>query len=520
MSSGRIVAGGKFSFAPEGSFTRWGITAFRTTGMPDLLFAARPNTDGKAEIRALLPDGPDDILIAGKFTELTDSDAMGVTFKVSWAGVARLNSAGRPASPQRAAAWDDRTVWSLSIFTPSGKPRHLLAGGDFSWPATRLTALRADIPPDSAPVILNGPIPRSAILRAGDPLRLSVAATAWPEPAFQWFRNEQLIPDAVTAELFIPHVRSPEEGQPADDGLYAVRVTNTAGTVTSAPVKVSVHLSPPGFAPLAAGASSTPLSIPQFTSNRSSVRVTVPFAATRIAVALRLSHKDVDDLAATLIAPGGQRTELFGKAFTERDFLTGRDFDQTVFDDSSTLQLDESLPPFRGTYQAVSPLNNLRPFATTGDWFLEIENTGGQTAVLESWQLMIEGSPAPVTYESWRTSTIGGLPLSAPDEDADGDGFSNAQEWLFGPAPCDPGTAAAAPGLTVAEDGSCLFQWQGWQSVVYQLERSTDLIHWQAAVEGVDYVSLWTIRTEPSRSDRAVRLTPPGAAGFWRLRGR
>ncbi|HWB03667.1 MAG TPA: proprotein convertase P-domain-containing protein [Verrucomicrobiales bacterium] len=510
QSSGRIIAGGKFSFAPpKGSFTRSAITAFQPDGTPDLEFAARPNTDGKAEIRALLTDGPNDILIAGRFTDLTDADDEGNTFKTPWAGVARLDQDGRPSDPQRSAAWDDRTVWSLALTSVAGQPRRILAGGDFSWPAVRLTALRADAPPDSAPVIAEDPVPVSAVLRAGDPLRLSTAATAWPAPAFQWLRNGEPVPGATTAELFVP------AAQPLHDGRYAVRITNALGTATSAPVEVSVYFSPPGFAPLAAGVSSTPLSIPQFTSNFSPVQITAPFAAARIAVALRLTHRDTNDISATLIAPGGQRAKLFTKPDP-----SGRDFDQTVFDDTSTLQLENSLPPFRGTYQTGGALNGLRSLPATGQWFLEIENGGGQTAVLESWQLVIEGTPEPVTYDTWRTSALAGLPKSAPEEDADGDGISNAQEWLFGPAPCDPGSATGGiHALTLTPDGDCLLQWQGWQSAAYQLEWSIDLRTWHRATEGIDYATLWTSRTEPSRTERAVRLTNPGTAAFWRLRG-
>jgi hypothetical protein len=74
--------------------------------------------------------------------------------------------------------------------------------------------------------------------------------------------------------------------------------------------------------------------------------------------------------------------------------------------------------------------------------------------------------------------------------------------------------------MTMLEDGTCRFQWQGWQSASYQLEWSLDMVHWQTAVEGIDFITDWTSQTEPSRSEKAVRLTIPGAAaGFWRLRG-
>jgi subtilisin-like proprotein convertase family protein len=319
-----------------------------------------------------------------------------------------------------------------------------------------------------------------------------------------------LVPGATGAEFFVP------AASPVDEGEYVLRVSNAAGVAASGPAKVSVHPEPPGFAPLAVGESAMPLTVSQFTTNRSPVRLTVPFAATRIAVTMRLLHKDTNDLSAALIAPGGQRAQLF-----KTPNPSGRDFDHTVFDDTSTLHLVDSLPPYRGTYQSGNTLNALRAFAVSGDWFLEIENGGGQNATLESWELIVEGAVAPVTWESWRNSTLAGQIHSAPDEDADGDGVSNAQEWLFGPPSGFDDVSTGITGLILAEDGSCQFRWQGWQSVSYQLEWSLDLLHWQAAVEDIDYTTLWTSRTEPARTEQAVRLTIPGAVpAFWRLRGR
>lgn len=508
MSTGRIIAGGKFSFTPAGSFTRWSVAAFQQGGEADANFAAKLNTDGKAEIRALLPDGPDNVIIGGRFTELTDADAAGSTFKVAWAGVARLKSSGRPANPQRSAAWDDRTVWSLAMDSLPDKSHRLLCGGDFAWPALRLTALRVEAPPSFAPVFLSEPVPRAAVLRAGDPLRISIAATAWPEPAWQWFHNGQPVAGAMGAELFIPN------SQPVHAGRYTVRVTNAASSVTSAPVDVAIHPAPPGFAPVVAGSSSTPLSVAEFTSGYTSLRMAVPFAPARITATLRISHTDTNDLSATLIAPGGQRAQLF-----HQPDPTGRDFDNTVFDDSSTLQLSGALPPFRGTYQTGGALQSLRNSPPTGDWFLEIENDGGQTAVLESWQLMIEGAAAPVTYETWRAATLTGAVHTAPDEDADGDGYTNAQAWLFGPAPCAPdSTPGGLRQLYAASDGTLNIQWCGWQSAPYQLEWSANLTNWQPAAEGVDCFTTWISRTEPARRTHTLRLANP-TARFWRLRG-
>jgi subtilisin-like proprotein convertase family protein len=510
LTNSRIVAGGKFSFAPAGSFTRWSLAGFMADGTPDLTFAARLNTDGKAEVRALLADGPDKVLVAGRFTEVTDADAGGGTFKVPWAGVVRLNSGGRPVYPQRSTAWDDRTVWSLGISSPPDKPRRVMAGGDFAWPAERLTALRGDAPANAAPVILSDPVPSEAVIRAGDPLRISVAATGWPEPTWQWHRDGQPVAGARSPELFLPNAGV------SDTGHYTLRISNSAGSVTSAPVHVAVHESPPGFAPLVTGISAMPLTVQEFTSNLASVRLTVPFAPTRIAVALRISHRDTNDLSATLIAPGGQRARVF-----DQPDPSGRDFADTVFDDTSTLRLEDALPPFRGTYQTGGALNALRALPATGDWFLEVTNNGGQTAVLESWKLMVEGPAAPVTYESWRDAALAGAENTAPEQDADGDGTSNAGAWLFGAAPCNPGTAPGGiRGISSAPDGSCFLRWHGWQSAAYQLEWSADLLAWRPAVEGPDYVTTWTTRTEPARCEYTVRLTTPAAAGFWRLRGR
>ncbi len=506
QSSGRIIAGGKFTFTPAGSFIRYALTAFLPEGAPDDNFSAKLNTDSKAEVRALLTDGPDKIIIGGRFTEITGADAAGGIFKVPWSGAVWLNNSGRLVLPQRPSAWDDRTVFSLAMLSP----RRLLAGGDFAWPAHRLTALRADEPAAFAPVIHHDPVPRVSARRAGDSLRLSVAAAAWPEPSYQWLRNGAVVQGAVQADYFVPRAVA------EDAASYTVRVSNALGDVVSGPASVGVHSSPPGCAPLVSAASAVPLTVAQFTSNLNPVRVAVPFAPARITVALRITHKDTNDLSATLISPGGQRARLFNQPGP-----SGRDFDDTVFDDTSTQQLSDALPPFRGTFQTGGALHALRAFPASGDWFLEIENNGGQTAVLESWQLFIEGFPVPVTYDSWRNAALSGAVLTAPGEDADGDGESNMGEFLFGPAPWGPFTVPGGiHSMIVTPGGTRILNWCGWQAADYQLECSPDLLQWQSAVEGVDCVTTWTSRTEPARREHSVRLNDSPVNRFWRLRGR
>lgn len=90
----------------------------------------------------------------------------------------------------------------------------------------------ASAPVAGAPAIVTAPA--SLALNAGDRLVWSVMATGDPAPAFQWRHNGVDLPGANGPQFALSRVR------PEDAGEYTVRVTNTAGTVTSAPATLAV----------------------------------------------------------------------------------------------------------------------------------------------------------------------------------------------------------------------------------------------------------------------------------------
>lgn len=82
------------------------------------------------------------------------------------------------------------------------------------------------------PTIEAAPLSRSAL--AGSTVRLTVTANGSPPPVYQWLRSNVPIVGGNAATLVLANV------QPADAGVYAVRLTNAAGAVTSGSATLTV----------------------------------------------------------------------------------------------------------------------------------------------------------------------------------------------------------------------------------------------------------------------------------------
>ena len=82
--------------------------------------------------------------------------------------------------------------------------------------------------------------PEIQTLVAGESFELSVEATGTPRLFYQWYRDGQAIPKAVKGTLKLKAYRSVE-------GVYTVKVSNDAGSATSAPAQVEI-LHKPVFA--------------------------------------------------------------------------------------------------------------------------------------------------------------------------------------------------------------------------------------------------------------------------------
>jgi hypothetical protein len=106
---------------------------------------------------------------------------------------------------------------------------------------TSLPASLAVTPLAGAPVIVTPPTPQTASI--GDAATLSVAASGASGLIYQWSRNGAALVGATGPTLTLNAL------QLADAGQYGVTVAGAVGSVTSAPVALSVRATPLPAAP-------------------------------------------------------------------------------------------------------------------------------------------------------------------------------------------------------------------------------------------------------------------------------
>lgn len=111
-----------------------------------------------------------------------------------------------------------------------------------------VTSNPADLTLALPPVVTAAPVSQS--INAGGNLTLSVSATGTPPFTYAWLRNGVAIAGATGAALTLA------PAQLADTGAYTVRVSNGAGSVTTAPATLTVVPVPVTVAPSFASATS------------------------------------------------------------------------------------------------------------------------------------------------------------------------------------------------------------------------------------------------------------------------
>lgn len=136
-----------------------------------------------------------------------------------------------------------------------------------------------------APAITTAPIPQT--VSAGTQLTLSVTATGSPAPTYQWLKNGVAIAGATQATLTVSSTL------PSDTAAYSVVVANSAGSVTTTPVQVTViysqlvNLSARGYVPTGGaltagfvmrGSSAKPILVRGIGPTLSTLQVTNPLA--------------------------------------------------------------------------------------------------------------------------------------------------------------------------------------------------------------------------------------------------
>lgn len=107
------------------------------------------------------------------------------------------------------------------------------AGGSVVSNSATLMVNPSSVPVGVAPAITTQPT--SLVVNVGASATFTVVATGTPAPTYRWFKNDIALDDAKSASLTLGSVKI------TDAGSYTVKVSNSAGTVTSAAAGLTVN---------------------------------------------------------------------------------------------------------------------------------------------------------------------------------------------------------------------------------------------------------------------------------------
>ncbi len=126
-----------------------------------------------------------------------------------------------------------------------------------------------------------------------------------------------------------------------------------------------------------------PISILDNNTITSSLTVSATGTIQRAIVTLNVTHAYDGDLTVTLVAPDGTKVIL-----AKNNGGAGKNYTDTIFDDSSTVLLSSGTAPFTNTYHPVGSLSTLAGKSMSGNWGLQVnDNSDGDIGILNSWSL-------------------------------------------------------------------------------------------------------------------------------------
>lgn len=192
-------------------------------------------------------------------------------------------------------------------------------------------------------------------------------------------------------------------------------------------------------------------------------------------------------------------------AFDLRGLLPQRPFSQT---ESFTVT---NLPA--GSYSLRIGILDPR----TGEPGVRIQSEGedaqlrieiGSIEVLDAWETDSDGDGMT---DGWEFQHFGGFTNALPDDDPDGDGYSNAQEHIADTNPVNPDGSNSYPrvSLVVTDGSDPVVTWPASTARLYQIHHADDLVlsnwipHELALGSGT-----WTDTNPPPLTNRYYRVSP------------
>ena len=308
-----------------------------------------------------------------------------------------------------------------------------------NWKAEPATAGRTNQPTGIAPPVITIQ-PQDFTARVGATVTLSVQAVGSIPMTYQWQRNGATLPGATTSSL------TALSAQMADSGLYQAWASNSAGSMCSYVATLTV-LAPPVIITQPVGLSVT-------LGSSATLRVAASGSAP---LAFQWYFND-----ATL--PGATNSSLA---------LSGLDATKA------------------GTYQAIVTNNVGTAVSQSATLIVSGVDTDGD-GIPDSWMMQHFGHPTGLSIDRSRAQ-----------DDADGDGMTNFQEYLAGTDPLDPQSCLRVVAQRIAGTGQPQFSFTAVAGIDYTLQYCDHL------GSGL-WLKLNDVPADPTM--RIVTLNDPGAA--------
>lgn len=381
--------------------------------------------------------------------------------------------------------------------------------------------------------------PQSQTIKEGEPTYLEVLVGGDAPTTYAWYRDNAPIAGASDARLRFNAV------QASDAGSYTVKVTNAAGSVTSAPAVLTVATVP--VITLQPATQSTTIGVPvSFTLTSTGTGVfhyqweTSPAGSdTWSYVPLNASYTGVMSQTLTVVSPAAADS--------------GRRFRCIVMDDVGLVRSQVATLTVNLNSQTITfagPVN--QPFSTapitlvasassglpvsfaidsgpasvdgdkltlTGTGSVTVRASQGGDASYAAAANVVRTFTVTASFDFWQLNAFSSAErndptVSGPNADPDADGIPNLIEYALG---LDARSASVAGVPIVALDsGKWSFTYTrpvDRSDLVYSVEQSTDLIHWNITdvshirVSIADGVETW----------RATYPTASASACFFRL---